>query len=260
MWPCSTASTATLASGVGAHVPLVGQHRLDHHAAAVAVRHRQVVRFDLVQQAQLIEGGNHRFTRREALQAAELGRDLVAVFGADFAQGIEHFRFLADVAVEGQDVDHRQVVAMAHFVVVEVVRRGDLHAAGAFFHVGVFVADDPDAAVDQRQNDLFADQVFIAWVFRVDRHAGIAQQGFRTGGGDHQVIFAVGGFRAVGQRVAQVPQVEPSRLAVFHFQVGNGGAQLRIPVHQALAAVDQAFFVQAHEDFFHRVRRGLRPW
>ncbi|MNH03251.1 hypothetical protein D3C79_625080 [compost metagenome] len=32
-----------------AHVPLVGQHRLDHHAAAVAVRHRQVVRFDLFQ-------------------------------------------------------------------------------------------------------------------------------------------------------------------------------------------------------------------
>ncbi len=108
----------------GAHVPLVGQHRLDHHAAAIAVRHRQVVRFDLVQQAQIIEGGNHRFTRREALQATELGRDLVAVVGADFAQGVEHFRFLADVAVEGQNVDHRQAVAFADFVVVEIVRRG----------------------------------------------------------------------------------------------------------------------------------------
>lgn len=180
----------------------------------------------LVQQAQIIEGGNHRFTRREALQATELGRDLVAVVGADFAQGIEHFRFLADVTVEGQNIDHRQAVAFADFVVVEIVRRGDLHAAGAFFHIGVFVADDADAAADQRQNDLFADQVFIARIFRVDRHAGIAQHGFRTGGGDHQVVFALGGFRAVGQRVAQVPH-GAFGFAVFHFQIGDGGAQLR---------------------------------
>ncbi len=42
-------------------------------------------------------------------------------------------------------------------------------------------------------------------------------------------------------------------VAVFHFQVGNRGAQFRIPVHQAFAAVNQVFFVQAHEDFFDRV-------
>ncbi len=34
---------------VSTHVPLVGQHRFDHHAATVAVRHGQVVGFDLFQ-------------------------------------------------------------------------------------------------------------------------------------------------------------------------------------------------------------------
>ena len=60
---------------VGAHVPLVGQHRFDHHAAAVAVRDGQVVRFDLFQQAQRVNSGNYRFTRGKALQLLELRRD-----------------------------------------------------------------------------------------------------------------------------------------------------------------------------------------
>ena len=42
----------------------------------------------------------------------------------------------------------------------------------------------------------------------------------------------------------------PQRAIFFFaldFQVGHGGLQLRVPVHQALAAVDQALLVQAHE-------------
>ena len=60
---------------VGADVPLVGQHRLNYHAAAVAVRDGQIVRFNLVQQAQGVDSGNHRFTRGKALQLLELRRD-----------------------------------------------------------------------------------------------------------------------------------------------------------------------------------------
>ena len=142
------------------------------------------------------------------------------------------------------------------FIVVEVMRRGDFHAAGAFFHVGVFVAHNRNTAVHQRQHHEFADQIFITRIFRVNGHAGIAQQGFRTGGRHHQVIFTVGGFCAVGQRIADVPH-GAFRLAVFHFQVRDGGAQFRVPVDQALAAVNQVFFIQAHEDFFHGVGQAF---
>ena len=41
-------------------------------------------------------------------------------------------------------------------------------------------------------------------------------------------------------------------LFVFDFQIRNGGVQRRVPVDQPLAAVDQLFFVQAHEHFLHR--------
>ena len=38
---------------------------------------------------------------------------------------------------------------------------------------------------------------------------------------------------------------------VFHFQIRNGGVQFRVPVHQAFAAVDQAFVVQPNKHFLH---------
>ena len=60
---------------VGTYVPLIGEHRFDNDAAAVAVWYGQIVRFNLVQQAQRVDGGNHRFTRGKALQLLELRRD-----------------------------------------------------------------------------------------------------------------------------------------------------------------------------------------
>ena len=90
-------------------------------------------------------------------------------------------------------------------------------------------------------------------------HGGVAEHGFRTGGGDHERTAAV------GERVGDRPQ-----LAVFFFaddfEVGDRGLQHRVPVHEALAAVDQTLLEQAHEGFDHglgrhRVHRehGARP-
>ena len=54
---------------------------------------------------------------------------------------------------------------------------------------------------------------------------------------------------AVGQRVADVPQ-EAVFLFLHHFQVGDGGVQHRVPVDQALAAVDQPLFVAGGDEGF----------
>ncbi len=56
------------------------------------------------------------------------------------------------------------------------------------------------------------------------------------------------------QRVAQVPEVTVLFLRL-HLQVRERRQQHRIPVHQALAAVDQSLFVQAHEHLGHRTRQ-----
>jgi hypothetical protein len=62
----------------------------------------------------------------------------------------------AGVGVE--HVDHREIVAAADLEVVEVVGRRHLDRAGPGFGIGVVVGDDGDAAADQRQDDVAADE------------------------------------------------------------------------------------------------------
>ena len=241
---------------IGTHVPLVGQHWFDDHAATVAVRNGQVMWFNFFQQAECVNRSNDRFTCSKTLQFLELCRDFAGINVRFVTFGIEHLGAFTDIAVKGQDVDHRQGVTFTHFIVVKVVRRSDFHAAGAFFHVGVFVANDRNTTVNQRQNDIFANQIFVTRIFRVNGHAGIAQQGFRTSSRNHQIIFTICGFRAVSQRIADVPH-RTFRFAVFHFQVRDSGAQFRIPVYQAFATVNQVFFIQTNENFFHRIGQAF---
>jgi hypothetical protein len=66
------------------------------------------------------------------------------------------------------------------------------------------------------------------------------QPGLRPRGGDDERAVAV------HERVADLPDL-PVFLVAVDLQVGDGGAEHRVPVHQALAAVDQALFVQPHE-------------
>ena len=128
----------------------------------------------------------------------------------------------------------------AHLVVVGVVGRGDLDHAGAEGLVHVVVGDHRHQAAGDGQAHLLADQVGVALVFRVHHHRGVAQHRLGPGGGHHQR------FGAALDRVADVPQVA-FFLFAFHLQVGDGALEDRVPAHQPLAAVDQAFFVQAHE-------------
>jgi hypothetical protein len=135
-------------------------------------------------------------------------------------------------------------------VVVEVVGRGDLDAAGAEGGVGVFVSNDGDAAAGEGQFDQFADEVLVARVLRVHRHGAVPEQGLRAGGGDHHIASAV------GEGVAHVPHV-PGLFLGQHLQVRDGGVQHRVPVDQALAAIDEAFLEQTHEDLAHRRRQAF---
>ncbi|MNM56682.1 hypothetical protein D3C81_678590 [compost metagenome] len=240
-----------LCQRLGGNVPLVGQPRLDDGARTVAFRHFQGVVVDADQQALGVQVGDDLLARDKAVKVGVLGRQLGVDLLVNAAVEVEGLGAGQHEGVLVEDVQQRQVVALADFVVVEVVGRGDLHAAGTELGVAVVIGDDRDAAADQWQFDEFADQCLVAFVVRVDGHGSVTQQGFRTRGGNYQVVLAFGGLGAVGQRVAQVPQVA-LLVVVFHFEVGDGRVQLGVPVDQALAAVDKAVFMQAHERFFNR--------
>ena len=131
------------------------------------------------------------------------------------------------------------------------MRGGDLDATRAEFHVNIVISNDRYAPVRQGQNNLLADQVLVALIVGVHGNGRIAQHGFGSGGRDHQVFF-----RVVGQRVAEMPEVTGFFFR-HHLKIRNGGLQLRIPVDEALAAIDQAFIVESDKDFENSARQAL---
>ena len=235
---------------LGRYVPLVSQPRLDDGAGAVALRYFQGVIVDADQQAGFVKISNDLFTRFKAIQAGVFGWQGAVDGFVELAVEVEHLSSSQHFGVFVEDVQQRQVVALADFVVIEIVGRGDFHAAGAEFRIAVVVSYDRDAAANQWQLYEFADQSLVAFVFRVYRNGSIAEHGFRAGGGNHQVIQTFSRLGAVSQRVAKVPQ-EAFLVVVFNLKVGDGGVQLGVPVDQTLAAIDQAVFVQAYKGFFH---------
>ena len=145
---------------------------------------------------------------------------------------------------------HGQVVAHGNLKVVRVVGGGHLNCAGTEFLFDVFIAHHGNGAVADGQHDVLAHQVRIALVLRVDGHAGIAQHGFGTGGGDDHALAAVLG------GIADVPQV--GRLLLkFDFRVGKRGLALRAPVDDAVAAVDQALVIELDKHLQYRVGAAL---
>jgi hypothetical protein len=112
----------------GVHIPLLGEPRLDRHAAAVAMGHGVGVGLDALDEVGGLEPFHDQPARLEAVDFVELerllqvaaglhaGEELVIAGEHQPAMGIEH-------------VDHRQIVAAADLEVVEVVGRRHLHRA-----------------------------------------------------------------------------------------------------------------------------------
>ena len=215
--------------GLDFYVPLVGEVRFDHCAGTVAARDHQGVVLDFLHQIQGFKVLDHLPARIIAVHSPVCGR---AVF-------INH-------GVNSEDIQQWQVVALPHFIVIEIMGRRDLDAAGAELRVHVVVGYHRDGAVRQGQFHCLPHQFPVTLVVRVYRHRSVAQHGFGTRRGHHQTAVAV------AARVADVPEM-PFFLFGQHLQVGDGRVQHRVPVHQPLAAVDEALVVQADKHFLHRM-------
>jgi hypothetical protein len=203
---------AAVAAGlVDGHEPLVGEHGLDHLAGARAARHHQLVLLGFDQQAQRVEVGHHLLARHEAVQPAVGGRGVVV-----------------DLGVQVQHADHGQAVALAHGIVVGVVRRRDLDHAGAELAVDVGIGDHRDQCGRTAAAAPACPPGGVALVVGVHHHRGVAEHRLGARGGHHQAAAAV------FQRVADVPQ-QAVFLFAFDLQVGHralsAGSQLtrRLP-------------------------------
>ena len=218
---------------LGVGVPLLGQERLDRHAAAIAVGHGVGMRLDLLDEAQLLHVRHDLLARVEAVEPAVFLRRLVVQPGE---------------LVE--DADGFEIVAAADLEIVEVVRRGDLDRARALLRIGIFVGHDRDPAADQRQHGVLADQVLPLGIVGMHGNAGVAQHGLGPGGRHDDVLVAA------LDGIAEVPQAAAD-LARFDLEVGDRRQHLGIPVDQPVVLVDQAGLVEIDEHFQDGARQAL---
>ena len=142
-----------------------GDERLDHRLAAIALAYGERVGLDLFQQAKALQVFHHAAAGLKAVQAR---------VGTGFGG---HAAVLVD------DLDARQIVALAGFEIVRIVGRGDLDCAGAELGVGEVVENHGELAIHQRQIHGAAVQVKVARVLGVHGDGGVAQHGFGAGGG-----------------------------------------------------------------------------
>ena len=132
-------------------------------------------------------------------------------------------------------------MAQTDFVVVAVVGRGDLQRAGAEFPLHMVIKDHGNRPAGERQGDADGVQMLVAFVLGMDGHGGVAQHGFRPGGGHHHRA------RAVGIGVADVVELAVGRV-MLDLVVGQRRMAARAPVDDVIAFVDQPFLVQADKD------------
>ena len=120
----------------------------------------------------------------------------------------------------------------------------------------MFVLDNRNAATGDRQYDFLANNALIALIRRMHRNRHISQHGFRTGGGDFDVVAAIVQGDAIGERIFEVPEMAGKGL-LLNFQIGNRGFQLRVPIDQPLVAVKQAIVVKIDKYFEHSLSEVL---
>ena len=146
-----------------------------------------------------------------------------------------------------EHVDQRQTVPAPDFEIVEVMRRRDLDSARALFRIGVLIGNDGYAPADQRQDRGLADQMFEPLVLRMHRNSDVAEHRLRPRRGDDDE------FARVLDRIFDVPKLALA-LDLLHFEIGNRGLELGIPVDEPLVLVDQPFAVQRDKNLQHRAR------
>ena len=126
-------------------------------------------------------------------------------------------------------------MALADIEIVEIMGRRDLDRAGALLGVGILIGNDRDAAGrPAAASTILADQVLVALIVGMNGDAGIAQHRFGPRRGDDDVLV-----RALASDIGSATAALD--LLLHHFEIGDGGQKLRVPIDQALVLVDQPF-------------------
>ena len=126
--------------------------------------------------------------------------------------------------------------ALTDFKIVRIMTRSDFNGTGAEVHFNIFIRNYGNFPADDGHNNGFADNFRIARVIGVNGYACVAEDGFRAG------RCADDGIAAVRRIIANMPKIA-GLFNKINLCIGNRRFAVRTPVDDAIAAVNQTFFI-----------------
>ena len=141
-------------------------------------------------------------------------------------------------------------MAQAHFEVVRIMRRRDLHRARSKLLIHIVIGNHRNLPAYQGQYEHLAHAVLIPRILRIHSHGRIAQERLRTRRGDLHVSAAV----FIG--VSDMPE-ESILLLVLHLRIGDRRLTLGTPVDDLGTLIDPSLLIQIDKDLFYRMRKPL---
>ena len=227
------------------HEPLVAQERLDGGLRAVAVHQRDRAVLDLLEVAERLHVLDDPLASRKHRQPGVLPAVLV------------------ERAVRVQDVDDADLlVALIARIVVGIMSRRDLHATRPQCFVREqSIGNDRDDSPGQRNANMLADEMRVPLVGRMHADGGVAEHRFGAGGGEGNALagFVVAwlsraerfglldtGESSYDHRIIKRPKM-PRDVLVEDFVIGDCRLQVRVPIDQPLASIDQPIAEELEE-------------
>ena len=145
------------------------------------------------------------------------------------------------------------MVSFANLKVRRVVCWRHFDCASAKRSVNSCISNNRNLASNHGQDSHPTNNILVACIAGIDRHGSITQNSFRTRGGNAD-ICSLRLASAWLEWITHIGQLARC-IDVIDLQIRDGTHTARTPIDDTLPAIDQSFFVQAHEDFTHRLRQ-----
>ncbi len=224
-----------------AHEPLPGRDELERPVALLVVLDRVLDGLGLAaERPGLAQQLDDRLARRDdrlpgdVVIAAARGCGVVAL-PARAAEGDRD-----EAAVAPEDLAERQLVLAPPLHVGRVAEGAHHEDAGALLGIDQRAREDRDGDVEERRHGALAEEVAVAGVGRMRRHADARGQQLGPRGGDDEALLAP--LDAEGEAVERAV-----RRAVLDLGLRDRGLEVDVPHGGRLEAVDVALRVEVAE-------------
>ncbi|MNC08438.1 hypothetical protein D3C75_560260 [compost metagenome] len=147
-------------------------------------------------------------------------------------------------------VDLRQIVPLTYLEVIWIMSWRDLNRTAAKLFIYILVSDNWNLPADNRQDQRFADQIFITIILRMNSNCRITQHRLRTCGRYSDMSAAI--FKWVTQMVQMTVN-----FLIFNLDIRQRRTSRRVPVDDTFTAIDQAFIIKLNKYLANSLRQTL---